>query len=239
MNLFRNRSPETPKTPPASPPSKRTSKILSRSQSAGELGSPSKGKAPASAPESPSNRTPLGIANVANIFIKMRRASDQVKQHVEESSGEHPQSHPGVLEAVRDPERAPLRQREIFICDGGVNLVQLLRATRNALMDLAAGLDGANVLVDEQWSCRIHRPKHPPNRTFKVQIMYTASAARSDCPDPHRPIALDKNKPILSLFRMAISKKLHQFVPPQSLYTSCMPPSDSNLLTTYIQLGTL
>ncbi|KAJ7029263.1 hypothetical protein C8F04DRAFT_957461 [Mycena alexandri] len=214
MNLFRNRSPEAPKTPPASPPSKRTSKILSRSQSGSDHGSPSKGKAPASAPESPSespsNRTPLGIANVANIFIKMRRASDQVKKpwDVESSSGEHPQSHPGVLEAVRDPERAPLRQQDTFLCDGAVNLVQLLRATRNALMELAAGLDGANVLVDEQWSCTIHGPKQRPNRTFKVQIMYTASAARSDCPDPHRPIALDKAKSASVPGLMTITKRI-------------------------------
>ncbi|KAJ6588972.1 hypothetical protein B0H19DRAFT_1102323 [Mycena capillaripes] len=195
MNLFRNRSPEASRPSPASSPSKRASKVLFRSQSS-DAASPS--KAPASAPDSPSKR-PLGIANVANIFIKMRRASDQVKPwHIQSSSGEGPQSHPGVLEAVTGTEREPLQQTDIFICDGAVNVAQLLRATRNALLDEAQVM-GANALVDEQWNCTICGPKHRPNGTFKVQISYTASATRSDRPDPHRPIALDKVKGVPGL----------------------------------------
>ncbi|KAJ7185667.1 hypothetical protein C8R46DRAFT_1061382 [Mycena filopes] len=203
VNLFRNRSPETPKSAPPSPPTKRASEILFRSQSGSDLtASPSNGKAPATAPPP---APPLGIANVANIFIKMRRAQAK-PSHIESSSGEHPQSHPDVLAAVADPERAPLRLTDTFICDGAVNVVQLLRATRNALLDLAAGLDGANALVDEQWSCTIHGPKHKPNRTFKVQISYTASAARSSCADPHRPIAVDKAKGVPGL--MTVIKRI-------------------------------
>ncbi|KAF7360294.1 hypothetical protein MVEN_00758800 [Mycena venus] len=204
MPLFRNASPETPKTSPTSSPSKRASRILFRSQSGSESGSPS--KAPARAPQSPSKHKPLGIANVANIFIRMRRASDQAKPwHIESSSGEEPQSHPGVLEAVTSPAREPLRHTDIFICDGAVNVVQLLRATRNALMD-AAGDIGANALVDEKWNCTICGPKHRPNGTFKVEISYTASATRSDRADPRRPVALDKVKGVPGL--MTIVKRI-------------------------------
>lgn len=148
MNLFRNRSREDPKTPPASPPSRRASKILFRSQSGSNIGSPS--KPPVPVPESPSKRAPLSIANVANIFIKMRRASDQVKPwRIESSSGEDPQSHPGVEEAVTSTAREPLWRTDVFICDGAVNGAQLLRVVRNTLMELAE-LIGANALVDER-----------------------------------------------------------------------------------------
>ncbi|KAJ7682966.1 hypothetical protein B0H17DRAFT_942356 [Mycena rosella] len=211
MNIFRTRSPESSKTstPPASPPSKRTSRLF-RSQS----GSDSAGKAPATpgtaaAPESPSKRAPpLGIANVANIFIKMRRASDQVKPwHIQSSSGENPQSHPGVLEAVTSPKREPLHHNDVFICDGAVNVAQLLRATRNTLLE-EAEFFGANALVDEQWSCTICGPKHRPNGTFKVQISYTASATRSDRADPHRPVALDQAKGVPGL--MTVIKRMDE-----------------------------
>ncbi|KAJ7108558.1 hypothetical protein C8R44DRAFT_636374 [Mycena epipterygia] len=201
MNIFART--ESSKTPPASP-SKRASRTLFRSRShSGDAPPPPAATAP---PESPSKRTPLGIANVANIFIKMRRASDQVKPwHIESSSGEDPQSHPGVLEAVTSPKREILRHTDVFICDGAVNVAQLLRATRNTLMEDAEVM-GANVLVDEQWNCTICGPKHRPNGTFKVHISYSASATRSDRADPHRPVALDKVKGVPGL--MTVIKRI-------------------------------
>ncbi|KAJ7906289.1 hypothetical protein B0H13DRAFT_2274095 [Mycena leptocephala] len=183
-------------------------------QSGSNIGSPS--KPPVPVPESPSKRAPLSIANVANIFIKMRRASDQVKPwRIESSSGEDPQSHPGVEEAVTSTAREPLWRTDVFICDGAVNGAQLLRVVRNTLMELAE-LIGANALVDERWNCTILGPKHRPNGTFKVQqtlkgysqISYTASATRSDRADPHRPVALDKVKGVPGL--MTVIKRLNE-----------------------------
>jgi len=137
----------------------------------------------------------------------MRRASDQVKPwHIQSSSGD-PQSHPGVLEAVTSTERAPLQSTDVFICESGVNVIQLLRVTRNTLMEEAESM-GANVLVDEQWNCDICGPKHRTNGTFKVTISYTASAARSDRPDPHRPVALDKVKGVPGL--MTVIKRISE-----------------------------
>ncbi|KAJ6470655.1 hypothetical protein C8R47DRAFT_988604 [Mycena vitilis] len=134
----------------------------------------------------------------------MRRASEQVKPwHIESSSGEEPQSHPGVLEAATSTARESLRQTDIFICDGAVNVAQLLRATRNTLLD-EAEIIGANALVDEQWNCTICGPKHRHNGTFKVQISYTASATRSERPDPHRPVALDKVKGVPGLMTILL-----------------------------------
>ncbi|KAJ7240822.1 hypothetical protein B0H12DRAFT_1134154 [Mycena haematopus] len=188
MDLFRNRSPEHSKTPsPTSSPSKR--KALFRSD-----------RSQSGTPESPPKRTPLGIANVANIFIRMRRARDQVKpRHIESSSGGDPQSHPDVLEGVTSEAREPLRQTDMFICDGAVNVGQLLRFTRHSLMEVAE-LIGANALVDEKWNCTILGPKPGrTNGTFKVRISYTASAIRSNRADPHRPVALDKVKNVPGL----------------------------------------
>ncbi|KAJ7634809.1 hypothetical protein FB45DRAFT_744126 [Roridomyces roridus] len=160
-------------------------------------------------PASPTRRqTPLGIANVANIFIKMRRASSEQAAkpwHIDSCSGEEPQTHAGIVEAATSPTREPLRQTDTYICEGGVNVAQLLRATRNALMDEAEAM-GATVLVDERWKSSICGPKNRPNGTFKVEITYTASAMRSDCPDPHRPVALDKVKGVPGL--MTVIKRL-------------------------------
>ncbi|KAF7351240.1 hypothetical protein MSAN_01555500 [Mycena sanguinolenta] len=211
MNLF-HRNPEDSKTPSNSPPSSPSKrKLLFRSHSRGgsESGSPSKSSARPSAPESPPKRTPLGIANVANIFIRMRRASDQVKpRHIESSSGEDPQSHPDVLAGVTSTARKPLSHTDIFICDGAVNAGQLLRFTRRSLMEVAE-LIGANALVDEKWDCTILRPKPGrTNRTFKVRISYTASAALSERPDPHRPVALDKANSVPGL--MTVVKRIAQ-----------------------------
>ncbi|KAJ7892927.1 hypothetical protein B0H14DRAFT_2335101 [Mycena olivaceomarginata] len=136
----------------------------------------------------------------------MRRASERAKPwHIESSSGEEPQSHLDVLEAVTSTAREPLHHTDTFICDGAVNVVQLLRATRNSLMELAEFI-GANALVEEKWNCTICGPKHRPNGTFKVQISYTASATRSDRADPHKPVALDKVKGVPGL--MTVVKRI-------------------------------
>jgi len=89
-------------------------------------------------------------------------------------------------------------QQDQFICVGAVDLAKLLRACRATLYDSAESL-GANVLVDEQWDVKICAPKHRNDSTFKVNIRYSASAARSEKCDPHRPVALDQAKGIPGL----------------------------------------
>ncbi|KAJ7072119.1 hypothetical protein C8F01DRAFT_1243197 [Mycena amicta] len=136
----------------------------------------------------------------------MRRASDPVKTkswHIESSSGE-PQSHPGILEGASEL-REPITHRDVFICTDAVNVVQLLRATRNTLLEDAEFM-GANALLDEHWDCTICGPKHRRNGSFKVEISYSASATRSERSDPHRPIALDKVKGVPGL--MTVIKRI-------------------------------
>jgi hypothetical protein len=92
-----------------------------------------------------------------------------------------------------------------FICLGAVDLAKLLRACRATLYNNAENL-GANVLIEEQWSAKISTPKHRNDGTFRVHIRYSASAARSEKCDSHRPVALDQAKGIPGL--MTILERL-------------------------------
>ncbi|KAF7315474.1 hypothetical protein MIND_00062400 [Mycena indigotica] len=200
MSLFASKTTTTTdKTPPSTP--KRKSRVLHfRSKSDSSKTSPSPPTSPTTEvavtqPSSPTKRTPLGIAEVANIFVRMRRASDKAKNnkswHIQSSSGPA-QSHPGVLEGASEL-REIVTHRDVYICNDGVNVGQLLRATRNALMEDAEFI-GANALVDEQWDCTICGPRHRRSGSFKVEISYSAAATRSERADPHKPIAIDKAK---------------------------------------------
>jgi hypothetical protein len=140
----------------------------------------------------------LGVAGVANIFIKMRRLEKRANKpnHVVSSSGE-PVSHPGVKEGACE-RKVPMEVVDNFVCVGGVNLPTLLRATRTTLHDQAS-LMGATALVDEQWTSTICTPKNRSTGTYKVQIHYTASATRSTVHDPLHPVAVDKAKGVPGL----------------------------------------
>ncbi|KAF5345906.1 hypothetical protein D9758_011411 [Tetrapyrgos nigripes] len=145
---------------------------------------------------------PVGVADVANLFVKMRRSSDRAKNaksnHIISSSGDTPLSHPGVQEAVQSRRRERLEAHEVFYCIGAVNVPTLLRVVRGSLIETTEML-GGNVLLDEQWECTICPPKNRANGTFKVTIRHSASAAKADIVDPHRPIALEKAKGVPGL----------------------------------------
>ncbi|KAJ6610286.1 hypothetical protein B0H10DRAFT_2061045 [Mycena sp. CBHHK59/15] len=79
-----------------------------RGSAAADVGPP---KAPASAPDSPSQRPLRWISNIANMFITMLPARYLTRWLIESSSGEGPQSHPGVLEAVTSTERERCSKR--------------------------------------------------------------------------------------------------------------------------------
>ncbi|EIW55160.1 uncharacterized protein TRAVEDRAFT_130298 [Trametes versicolor FP-101664 SS1] len=143
---------------------------------------------------------PLSVSNVANLFVRMRRHRSKAKaHHIESTSGDAPQTHTalhGVVSA--ETEKIHLEQDETFICRDGVDTTKLLRAVRGALYQKAQTY-GANVLVDEQWTCTICGPRHRSDGSFKVYVHYTASAARSDTLDPQRPVALDKARSVPGL----------------------------------------
>ncbi|KAF9010023.1 hypothetical protein BDQ17DRAFT_1235029 [Cyathus striatus] len=140
----------------------------------------------------------LGVAGVANIFIKMRRLEKRANKpnHIVSSSGE-PLSHPDLKEGACE-RKVPMEVVDNFFCVGGVNVATLLRATRNTLLE-QADLMGANALVDEQWTTTVCTPKNRSSGTYKVQIHYTASATRSTERDPHRPVAVDQAKGVPGL----------------------------------------
>ncbi|KAI0366853.1 hypothetical protein BV20DRAFT_971381 [Pilatotrama ljubarskyi] len=141
---------------------------------------------------------PLSVSNVANLFVKMRRHRSKAKaHHIESSSGDEPQTHPALQGAV-SAEKIPLELHETFVCRDGVDTAKLLRAVRGALYQKALTY-GANVLVDEQWTCTICGPRHRSDGSFKVYVHYSASAARSDRRDPQRPVSLDKARGVPGL----------------------------------------
>ncbi|KAI0738964.1 hypothetical protein C8Q80DRAFT_1113235 [Daedaleopsis nitida] len=143
---------------------------------------------------------PLRVANVANLLVKMRRHRSKAKEHhIESSSGDAPQTHPSLAEdnAV-SARKVPLEESQTFVCRDGVDAAKLLRAVRGALFQKALDV-GANVLVDEQWTCTICGPRHRSDGTFRVYINYSAKAARSDRRDPERPVAMENAKAVPGL----------------------------------------
>ncbi|KAI0676444.1 hypothetical protein C8Q78DRAFT_962357 [Trametes maxima] len=141
---------------------------------------------------------PLGVYQVANLFVKMRQHRAKAKSHhIESSSGDEPQTHPTLQGAV-SIGRIPLEQHETFVCRDGVDATKLLRAVRGALLQKAETY-GANVLVDEQWTCTICGPRHRSDGSFRVYVHYSASGARSDRRDPGRPISLENARGVPGL----------------------------------------
>ncbi|KAI0356065.1 hypothetical protein OH77DRAFT_1424375 [Trametes cingulata] len=162
--------------------------------------SPLLARASSSSSASHHHHMPLSVSNVANLFVKMRRHRSKAKSHhIESSSGDAPQTHPALqAEGAVSAERIHLEQSETFVCRDGVDTAKLLRAVRGALYQKALTY-GANVLVDEQWTCTICGPRHRSDGSFKVYVHYSASAARSDRRDPQRPVALDKARGVPGL----------------------------------------
>jgi hypothetical protein len=139
------------------------------------------------------------MAGVANLFIRIRRFEDAVLNNNQEvmSSGE-PQTHPGLAEACKNQEQATVELTDNFVCVGGVNVTTLLRATRMSLLEHVEPL-GANALLNEQWECKIAKPKPTHKGPYKVRVHYSACAAKSPMADPHRPVNLDKAKNVPGL----------------------------------------
>ncbi|PFH49562.1 hypothetical protein AMATHDRAFT_147417 [Amanita thiersii Skay4041] len=118
--------------------------------------------------------------------------------HMESSSGEAPLSHPGIAQASCE-HRVPLKRLDVYMCQGGVNVATLLRATRGDLVEEAVER-GLSALVDEQWTCIISGPRSrskPP--TYRVQIVYKANATRSKLQDPLKPVAMERTQNVPGL----------------------------------------
>ncbi|RDX44419.1 hypothetical protein K466DRAFT_556178 [Polyporus arcularius HHB13444] len=154
----------------------------------------------ASNSSSGSGHMPLGVSNVANLLVKMRRHRKKAKEHhIESSSADGPLTHPSLTgENVVSARKVPLEEHQTFICRDGVDTAKLVRAVRGSLYQKALDV-GANVLVDEQWTCTICGPRHRSDGTFRVHIHYSAQAARSNKPDPQHPVALQNAKGVPGL----------------------------------------
>lgn len=154
--------------------------------------SPTASKVSSSPPSSP-GRINLRMADVANIFVKMRRTKARSKAHHIESNSGEPQTDPSLAaEGVTCAQKVDIELEDVFTCVGGVDVKKLLRASRTRLFETATYLK-ANVLVDEQyvdplhllllqfltrtyrWKCTICGPKHRRDGSFKVHVSLDTS----------------------------------------------------------------
>ncbi|KDQ63872.1 hypothetical protein JAAARDRAFT_394087 [Jaapia argillacea MUCL 33604] len=83
--------------------------------------------------------------------------------------------------------------RDQFVCSGAVDTAKLLHLSRRELYSIAQDR-GGNVLMDEQWSCKISQPKFRRRDRFTVSIEYSATVGRSSWPDAQRPVQLKAAK---------------------------------------------
>lgn len=98
----------------------------------------------------PSSPSKLGMADVANIFVRMRRTSKSKSYHIDLSSGES-QTHPSLAgDGVTFTQKVEVELVDEFVCANGVNVARLLRATRATLLEMVT-LFQANALVDEKY----------------------------------------------------------------------------------------
>ena len=99
----------------------------------------------------PSSPAKLAIADVANIFIKLRRTRDKAKSHHIDSSSGEPQTHPSLTgDGVTCTEKVEIELNENYVCVGAVDVVKLLRCSRTKLFEKARFWN-ANVLINEQY----------------------------------------------------------------------------------------
>lgn len=138
-------------------------------------------------------RSRLGMAGVANLFIRVRRfensiESRQQQQHQQPqpqtkpgqivvTSGE-PKTHPCVERVVTpDQPGLPVEFAESYVCAGGVNVVPLLVATRSALQERIEAL-GADTLTNEQCVSLFFPSSIPNPYLFRWECIITG-------PKPH------------------------------------------------------
>jgi len=157
----------------------------------------------ASPPPSPrTSPSRLSLHNISSAFIRIRRVRGD--RQIVSTSGPEPITHPSLDDAV-STHKVSVRRQDQFVCASAVDVPKLLRACRSTLLDQARTI-GANVLVEEQWCTSIVPAKNRADGPYKVQVQYSANAARSDRRDPGRPVALDQSKGVPGL--MTILKRI-------------------------------
>ncbi|KAF8979441.1 hypothetical protein BDQ17DRAFT_1264675, partial [Cyathus striatus] len=80
-----------------------------------------------------------------------------------------------------------------FYCKGAVNVGRLLHLSRKELYDLARS-SGANVLLNEEWCCKITHPLFKGKNHYRVRILYSADLACSMLSDAQKPVAVEDAK---------------------------------------------
>ncbi|KAG1749694.1 uncharacterized protein EDB91DRAFT_1046467 [Suillus paluster] len=91
-----------------------------------------------------------------------------------------------------------VEHKDEFTCKGGVDAGRLVNLARKGLYSTAKEM-GGNVLLEEKWDCEIRHPRSQCRDQFKVTIHYSATVARSFCPDAQKPVEIQAAKGIKGL----------------------------------------
>ncbi|KZP04553.1 hypothetical protein FIBSPDRAFT_848709 [Athelia psychrophila] len=99
-------------------------------------------------------------------------------------------THAALLDTTAAVQGPQVGHEDIFVCKNAVDLEKLLFLSRKSLYAVAKD-NGANVLLDEQWRCKITHPKFAKQNRFRVKVQYSATMARSCWPDAQKPVEID------------------------------------------------
>ncbi|KAH7921143.1 hypothetical protein BV22DRAFT_1038980 [Leucogyrophana mollusca] len=119
-------------------------------------------------------------------FYAQQHHQSTKSDSIESSSGPA-RTHPTLLDTKPVTYGPRVAHKDKFICKGGVDAVKLLDVSRRGLYSTAKEM-GGNVLLEEQWDCKICHPRFHKHDRFKVTIHYSAQVARSPRPDAQKPI---------------------------------------------------
>ncbi|GJJ08828.1 hypothetical protein Clacol_003047 [Clathrus columnatus] len=128
-----------------------------------------------------------------------RRMLSKSELVLECSSGTVPKTHSSIVDAGPQwKQSAVVVHHDSFLCQDAVNTTRLLNLSRKRVLDKIGTL-GGNTIVDERWSCTVHKQESKRDMRYKVLVMYRGIPARSDLSDPDQPISLHEAKAIPGL----------------------------------------
>ncbi|KAF7982067.1 hypothetical protein HWV62_30360 [Athelia sp. TMB] len=98
-------------------------------------------------------------------------------------------THSALLDTTAAVHGPQIGHEDVFVCKNAVDVHKLLHLSRRSLYAVARE-NGANVLLDEQWRCKITHPKFAKQNRFRVKVQYSAVMAKSCWPDAQKPVEL-------------------------------------------------
>jgi len=127
----------------------------------------------------------------STVPVPLSPSKTRRQPYIECSSGQELKTHNRIVDAQPDCiQSAVVTHHDVFVCSNGVDTKRLLVLSRNRVLERAEAL-GGNSMIDESWSCTICKQETKRGTCYRVSISYQGTPARSNLPDPRRPVAMD------------------------------------------------